>query len=179
MATGKKISAMPEASSISLDNYIVASDNNNTYKMKVVEVLKGIYPIGAVYMNVLDNTNPAILLGFGTWTRLPNNYYLYNGSDAPLTTGGELTTSISSKTTTGDTALTIAQMASHTHTTQNDWDCGEGWNGGGWWAAAGNTPMTNNPTTDSGNGTAHNHDMSHTHELSPSGISVNAWRRIS
>lgn len=33
----------------------------------VVEVLKKVYPIGSIYINATDNTNPGLLFGFGTW----------------------------------------------------------------------------------------------------------------
>lgn len=33
----------------------------------VVEVLKKVYPVGSLYINASDSTNPATLLGFGTW----------------------------------------------------------------------------------------------------------------
>ena len=35
--------------------------------VNVVEVLKKAYPIGSVYINASNSTNPASLLGFGTW----------------------------------------------------------------------------------------------------------------
>ena len=34
----------------------------------VLNTLSAAYPIGSLYMNGLDGTNPATLLGFGTWT---------------------------------------------------------------------------------------------------------------
>jgi len=34
----------------------------------VQNALVGAYPVGSIYMNATDNTNPATLLGFGTWT---------------------------------------------------------------------------------------------------------------
>lgn len=35
--------------------------------VNVIEVLKKAYPIGSVYINASNSTNPASLLGFGTW----------------------------------------------------------------------------------------------------------------
>ena len=32
-----------------------------------VELMKKIYPVGSVYINYSDSTNPGTLLGFGTW----------------------------------------------------------------------------------------------------------------
>ena len=36
--------------------------------VNVIEVLKKAYPIGSVYINASNATNPASLLGFGTWS---------------------------------------------------------------------------------------------------------------
>jgi hypothetical protein len=33
----------------------------------VAAALQGLYPVGSVYMNATNSTNPATLLGFGTW----------------------------------------------------------------------------------------------------------------
>ena len=35
--------------------------------VNVVEVLKKVYPVGSIYINASDSTNPATLMGFGTW----------------------------------------------------------------------------------------------------------------
>lgn len=32
------------------------------------EVFESLYPVGSMYVNFTDNTNPATLLGFGTWS---------------------------------------------------------------------------------------------------------------
>ena len=32
-----------------------------------INVFSAAYPVGSVYMNASDSTNPATLLGFGTW----------------------------------------------------------------------------------------------------------------
>jgi|LULE01.1.fsa_nt_gb hypothetical protein len=42
------------------------------------------YPIGSVYMNATDPRNPAILLGFGTWERLPAGHNLLNVASSTL-----------------------------------------------------------------------------------------------
>jgi len=78
--------------------------------VNVVEVLKKAYPIGSVYINASNATNPASLLGFGTWSAFGAGKVMV-GLDAGDTsfdtagkTGGE-------KTHT----LTIAEMPAHTH----------------------------------------------------------------
>ncbi len=40
----------------------IASDTD------VIEVLKKVYPVGSIYINASVSTNPATLLGFGTWS---------------------------------------------------------------------------------------------------------------
>lgn len=42
------------------------------------------YPIGSVYMNATDSRNPELLLGFGTWERLPAGYNLLNVASSTL-----------------------------------------------------------------------------------------------
>lgn len=37
-------------------------------QVNMVELLKLVYPVGSVYINASVDTNPATLLGFGTWT---------------------------------------------------------------------------------------------------------------
>lgn len=41
----------------------------------VIDTLSSGYPIGSIYMNGLDGTNPATLLGFGTWTAVANTTF--------------------------------------------------------------------------------------------------------
>lgn len=38
------------------------------------EVYEAIYPVGSMYVNFTDNTNPATLLGFGTWTAVAGKF---------------------------------------------------------------------------------------------------------
>lgn len=70
-----------------------------------------LFPVGSIYTNATDNTNPATLLGFGTWSSFGQGRVLVsvNTGDtdfgAPGATGG-------SKTVT----LTEAQMPNHSHT---------------------------------------------------------------
>ena len=78
--------------------------------VNVVEVLKKAYPIGSVYINASNSTNPASLLGFGTWVAFGAGKVMV-GLDAGDTsfdtvgeTGGE-------KTHT----LTVAEMPAHKH----------------------------------------------------------------
>jgi len=79
--------------------------------VNVVEVLKKAYPIGSVYINASNATNPASLLGFGTWSAFGAGKVMVglDAGDTSFDTAGETG---GEKTHT----LTIAEMPIHTHT---------------------------------------------------------------
>ena len=64
----------------------------------IASALSAMYPIGSVYTNTTDDTNPATLFGFGTWVALPNVFLVGKGSGTFATigaTGGEETHQLS------------------------------------------------------------------------------------
>ena len=76
----------------------------------VVEVLKKAYPIGSVYINASNATNPASLLGFGTWVAFGAGKVMVglDAGDTSFDTAGETG---GEKTHT----LTVAEMPAHKH----------------------------------------------------------------
>ena len=70
-----------------------------------------LYPVGSVYTNASDSTNPATLLGFGTWVAFGEGRVLVglDSTDTDFDTIGETG---GAKTHT----LTIAEMPAHSHT---------------------------------------------------------------
>jgi len=72
--------------------------------------LTTLYPVGSIYMNASSSTNPATLLGFGTWSAFGGGRVLVGltSSDADFNTVEETG---GSKTHT----LTINEMPSHQH----------------------------------------------------------------
>ena len=85
----------------------------------VLTVGASLYPVGSIYTNAAVATNPATLLGFGTWVAfgagrvlvgLDSNNTLF---DTVEETGGDADVNISG--TTDSHALTIAEMPSHNH----------------------------------------------------------------
>ena len=72
--------------------------------------IQAVYPVGSIYINAAVSTNPATLLGFGTWAAFGAGRVMVgidsgdSDFDTAQETGG-------SKTHT----LTIAEMPSHTH----------------------------------------------------------------
>lgn len=66
--------------------------------------LENVYPVGAIYIST-ESTSPATLFGFGTWTRIRDQFLLAAGNTySSGTTGGASTVT-----------LNINQMPAHTH----------------------------------------------------------------
>ena len=123
-----------------------------------------VYPVGSIYTAVVA-TNPATLLGVGTWTAFGAGKVLIGidsgdtDFDTVLETGGSKTDSHT---------LTIAEMPAHTHTTTTG-------SGGGSSSATSQTQSTNSvgtsATSSTGGGGAHTHDIVQPY------IVVYMWRR--
>lgn len=100
-----------------------ATYGNNTTQLAttafVQAALQALHPVGSIYINATNSTNPGTLLGFGTWVafgagRVPVGF---NASD-PLfdtaeETGGSKDAVVVSHTHTGTTGN---ESATHTHT---------------------------------------------------------------
>jgi len=115
------------------------------------EVIDLVYPVGSIYISTVA-TNPATLLGAGTWTAFAAGRTLVgiNVSDSDFDTVEETG---GAKTHT----LTIDEMPSHTHNSQYDNRTPDGIDSGGAGSEIGGRG-TNNffPTTATGGGQAHN-----------------------
>ena len=70
------------------------------------DVLKKVFPVGSFYTSYNVNTNPASLLGFGTWSAVQGRVLLSASSAYPAgSTGGAATH-----------AITVAELPAHSHT---------------------------------------------------------------
>jgi hypothetical protein len=84
----------------------------------VQTALQAIYPIGSVYINATVNTNPATLLGFGTWSSVGDGRVLVNQDVADTSfdvlgeTGGSKDAIVVTHT---HTFTTGTESAAHTH----------------------------------------------------------------
>jgi hypothetical protein len=84
----------------------------------VQAALQALYPVGSVYINATVDTNPATLLGFGTWVTVGDGKVLVNQDttdtsfDSLGETGGSKDAIVVSHTHTGTTATDGA----HAHT---------------------------------------------------------------
>ena len=149
-------------------NATTASAGTNTTQVAttafVQTAFQAMYPVGSIYTNAAVSTNPATLLGFGTWEayaegRVPVGKASSGTFDTLNATGGAETDSHT---------LTIAEMPSHTHTTTNsNSDAGSGKPATGGDSQEGSA-HTSNAT---GGGQAHTHDI-----LQPY-IVVYMWKR--
>lgn len=74
----------------------------------IAAIKPALWPVGSIYSNASDATNPATLLGFGTWVAMENRVLVGKGAGTFATagaTGGAETHT-----------LTVAEMPSHNHT---------------------------------------------------------------
>ena len=70
------------------------------------DVLQRVFPVGSFYTSYNINTNPATLLGFGTWTAVQGRFLLSASPAYPAaSTGGAATH-----------AITVAELPAHSHT---------------------------------------------------------------
>lgn len=101
-----------------------ASASTNTTQLAttafVQAALQALYPVGSIYINATNSTNPGTLLGFGTWVafgagRVPVGFNASNPLfDAPEETGGSADAVVVSHTHTGTTGT---ESANHVHGT--------------------------------------------------------------
>ncbi len=153
----------------------------------VTAALQAVYPVGSIYINSSSSSNPASLLGFGTWEAFGAGRVLVglNGSDTDFDTAEEtggnktVTSTGSISGTVGGTALTEAQMPKHWHrmvgpfgtTNVQGGEFGYGNYGGGTpddtafaygtWSAGGSA-ASGDQATGTSNGDSHTHSFSGT-----------------
>jgi hypothetical protein len=150
----------------------------------VQTAMQAVYPIGSIYINAGVTTNPATLLGFGTWVAFGAGRVMVglNGSDTLFDTleetGGSKDAIAVAHTHTF--SGTTATNGEHSHTVLKDfgYNTGDGRLGN---SVSGNT--TNYPTSAAG---AHNHTFSGTTASTgssgtnanlPPYITVAMWKR--
>jgi hypothetical protein len=153
-----------------------------------------LYPVGSIYTNATNNTNPATLLGFGTWTAFGAGRVMvgFNGSD-PLfdtaeETGGSKDAIVVSHTHTG----TTAGAGSHNHIVPNTYGNNYSESGITWEAATGTTSdkagrgdLATNPNRLSSTVSDHTHTITVSSEGSSGTnaniqpyITVYMWKRV-
>ena len=78
-------------------------------KNAISSALQSMYPVGSIYTNASDGTNPSSLLGFGVWNKF--------ASGRVMVGDGSSDKSFSAGSTGGESThtLTIAEIPSHNH----------------------------------------------------------------
>jgi hypothetical protein len=129
------------------DTSAVSSAISAAITASISTILNTAYPVGSIYINASDTTNPATLFGFGTWVSVGDGKVLvnYDSADTPFNTMGK----------TGGSKDAV--LVSHTHTdsghthTYRDLGYGQG-NGnftgssGSWSGSSGSTSNTSTST---------------------------------
>lgn len=140
---------------------VTQTSSDNTTKLAttafVQSVLSALYPVGSVYSNATNSTNPASLFGFGTWVafgegRVPVGY---DGTNTNFNlgekTGGSADAIVVSHShTSGTLATDSAGNHQHTYTYRGNTAGGTG--GFSFWE--------NTSTANTGAAGAHTHNLS-------------------
>lgn len=130
---------------------VTATGNVNTtggeLQIDGTNVLEKVYPVGSIYINATSSTNPATLLGFGTWVAFGAGKVIVglDSSDTDFDTAEETG---GAKTHT----LSISEIPSHTHSLSTSDNPG----GTGAIEVAGGAPTSTQTTQATGGGGAHN-----------------------
>ena len=98
-------------------------------QLATVATVQSLYPIGSLYLNASNATNPATLLGFGTWTafgagRMPVGFNASNPLfDTAEETGGSYDATLVSHNHAASTSVTLNDPG-HNHGIKRDQSAG-------------------------------------------------------
>lgn len=74
------------------------------------QILEAVYPVGSIYVSLTNSSNPADILGFGTWEALPAGYGLVAQGTATAEDGSTLTFTAGSKSGEFKHQLTVGEL---------------------------------------------------------------------
>ncbi len=78
------------------------------------QILEAVYPVGSVYVSLTNSSNPADILGFGTWEALPAGYGLVAQGTATAEDGSTLTFTAGEKSGEFKHQLTVGELPERT-----------------------------------------------------------------
>jgi len=143
---------------VTASSTVTAASHINTtsgqFQLNGTNIFNKIYPVGSIYINASNSTNPGTLLGFGTWAA-------FGAGKVPVGIDSSDTDFDTAEETGGakTVALTTSQLPSHTH----DISFSESGPGGGnistsfFAGISNNTSGAQTKTSDAtGSGSAHN-----------------------
>ena len=157
---------------VATTQYVTTAIAANAVTAAVVNAL--VYPVGSIYFNMAVSTNPATLLGMGTWVRYGEGRVLVGMQDSG--TFDALNEELGSETH----ALSIAELPAHGHPYRLSPSStpSSGSSGGFMTSSSDSTVGPNNSSTGSGSGSqigAAGSGTAHTN-LQPS-VTVYMWKR--
>jgi hypothetical protein len=126
------------------------------------------HPVGSVVIFSEYSYSPAIIFG-GSWSRIDAGYLYSENRNAGQTRFGSWTT--------GSTAITVAQMPSHTHAMAKGYYSTALGEGGRWCVTADQNYPNDSAPNDKIPYVGGN--QGHTHSIEPPGQRVYAWKRVS
>lgn len=130
-----------------------AASGTNTTQLAttafVTAALQAVYPVGSIYINAGATTNPATLLGFGTWVAFGAGRVMVglNGSD-PLFDALEETGGSKDAIVVSHTHTATVTDPGHFHTTTLENTTGGGGTPGAKWSALTSPTQTSSANTD-------------------------------
>ena len=137
-----------------------------------------VYPVGSIYFNAAVATNPATLLGFGTWEAYAAGRVMVG--KAASGTFDTLNDTMGAETDSH--ALSIAELPAHGHPYRLSpaSTAGSGTSGGFMTSSSDSTVGPNNGSTSNSSGTqigAAGSGSAHTHDIVQPSIVVYMWKR--
>lgn len=116
----------------------------------VTTALQSLYPVGSIYINAGVSTNPATLLGFGTWTAFGAGRVMVglNGGDALFDTLEETGGSKDAVVVSHNHSASVSDPG-HFHSTTLDNTTGASGTPGAKWSALTSATQTSTANTDS------------------------------
>ena len=137
-----------------------------------------VYPVGSIYFNMAVATNPATLLGMGTWVAYGAGRVLVGKASSG--TFDTLNEELGSETDSH--ALSIAELPAHGHPYRlsPSSTAGSGTSGGFMTSSSDSTVGPNNGGTGSGSGSqigAAGSGSAHSHDILQPSVTVYMWKR--
>lgn len=140
------------------------------------QILEAVYPVGSVYVSLTNSSNPADILGFGTWEALPAGYGLVAQGTATAEDGSTLTFTAGEKSGEFKHQLTVGELPTkQKYTALCAWS--PNWSADPWGVVCGlrsGRPIEksdNQPTAPLGDGEYHNNI--------PPYVACYLWKRVS
>lgn len=91
--------------------WIVELDSRTTAALQ----LETVYPVGSIYMNASESTNPATFFGIGTWTRIGQGRVLVGEGTGADVNGAQQTFNSGDTGGEYEHTLTVDEMPNHNH----------------------------------------------------------------